>query len=612
MAHTLLGRTRAGPMRSVSLHLPFGARRHGPRAAPLEAFSRTEKIISFCRLLLTIYTLAVVTIDPQQPSFKPNFADVVLGAYVAYSALLFFLVRGAYVSAQRVGFFSAATDVAWVSVIALFTEGGTSPFFALHVFVILSVSVRWGLAATLFVTVLLALLYPGLVIGGRWFDFHESVFRSIHLFRPIYLLVIGYLIGYLGEHERRAKRKLGFMLGLPAAFRRNQAPGRAFTRLVRRALDYFKAERGTLALRDPESGRYFVWDVARRGGRTRLSLRITEDDPFPFRFAGPTEGFMANDVRPAGGTVTCYDVLTGVMVRKAIPAGTPLPGGGAAQALLVAPVLIQREPRGHAAVVRETRRKFTRDDLEFLLLLVGQAASGFENVRLQDKAEEVAVLEERGRIARDLHDGFIQSLAGIDLRVEACKLLLRRDPSRIHHELEELHEAVNRGYREVRHYLSMLRAASRPADDLWSSLDRLAAEFSIRERLRVHVERPECKPDLPTSTAYELTQIVREALRNAIRHGRATQAVVKVATRPSHLYLVVRDNGRGFQNGHGVTDADGFLPPGAAPWSIRERCAALGGTLCVRTEAGRGAELSLTIPAAISAASRDPDRRLDA
>src|SRR5438046_7113588 len=121
MAHTLLGRTLAGPMRSVSLHLPFGARRHGPRAAPLEAFSRTEKIIAFCRLLLTIYTLIVVTIDPQQPSFKPNFADVVLGAYVAYSTLLFFLVRGAYVSAPRGGAFSTAGDVVWATVIALVT-----------------------------------------------------------------------------------------------------------------------------------------------------------------------------------------------------------------------------------------------------------------------------------------------------------------------------------------------------------------------------------------------------------------------------------------------------------------------------------------------------------
>ena len=207
-------------------------------------------------------------------------------------------------------------------------------------------------------------------------------------------------------------------------------------------------------------------------------------------------------------------------------------------------MLIQRELRGCAVVVREARRKFTRDDLEFLLVLVvGQAAAGFENVRLQEKAEEVAVLEERARIARDLHDGFIQSLAGIDLRVEACKMLLQRDPSRVPKALDELHQAVEHGYREVRHYLTVLRTASRQAHDLWSTLDRLAAEFSIRERLRVHLSRPSADPGLPPSTGYELTQIVREALHNAVRHGRATQAVVKVAARPSHLYLLVRDNG---------------------------------------------------------------------
>src|SRR5581483_2984311 len=199
-------------MRAVSLHLPFSsARRHGPRAAPLEAFSRTEKIIAFCRLLLTIYTLAVIGVDPMQPSFKPSFASGVLCAYVLYSVVLFLLIRGSYVSAQRVGVFSAAADVVWVSVIALFTEGGTSPFFALHVFVILSVSVRWGLASALVVTVLLAVLYPGLILTGHWVDPREPAFGRTHLFRPAYLLVIGYLIGYLGEHERRAKRKLGFM-----------------------------------------------------------------------------------------------------------------------------------------------------------------------------------------------------------------------------------------------------------------------------------------------------------------------------------------------------------------------------------------------------------------
>ena len=88
------------------------------------------------------------------------------------------------------------------------------------------------------------------------------------------------------------------------------------------------------------------------------------------------------------------------------------------------PILIQRELRGRAMVLRKRRPKFAREDMEFLLLVVGQAAAAFEAARLQAKAEEVAVLEERARIARDLHDGFIQSLAGIDLRAEACLKML--------------------------------------------------------------------------------------------------------------------------------------------------------------------------------------------
>src|SRR5205809_1220912 len=130
----------------------------------------------------------------------------------------------------------------------------------------------------------------------------------------------------------------------------------------------------------------------------------------------------SNDVRPATGTALCYDVLSGAVQRKAIVPPLALPDPRTAQALIIAPVLIQRELRGHAIVIREAQRKFTRDELEFLLLLVGQAAAGFENVRLQEKAEEYAVAEERGRIARDLHDGFIQSLAGIDLKTHLTNI----------------------------------------------------------------------------------------------------------------------------------------------------------------------------------------------
>src|SRR5262245_4286042 len=400
------------------------------------------------------------------------------------------------------------------------------------------------------------------------------------------------------------------MLELASTFRRNRPPGRSLARLMGRTLDQFDAQRAVLVVRDPETGRYVTWDVARRGPRTRVGLRITEADPLPLPFAAPTEGFLANDLRPGTGTALCYDVLTGEIARKDITPGLALPDPGAAQALIAAPV--QLDSRGHAVVIRESRRKFTRDDLEFLLLIVGQAAAGFENVRLQEKAEEIAVLEERARIARDLHDGFIQSLAGIDLRLEATKLLLQRNPGRVPRALEELHQAVDRGYRDVRQYMTRLRAPRRAAEDLWSTLDCLATEFRSRDRLQVHIERPADDSQLPAATGHELAHIVREALQNAVRHGHATQAVVKVGARPSHLYLVVRDNGSGFRSINGSIDTDGFLAPTAAPWSIRERTAALGGSLQVWTRPGQGAEVMEMIPAGEHASRPASDRRMHA
>ncbi|HEY2386647.1 MAG TPA: histidine kinase [Candidatus Binatia bacterium] len=573
------------------------------------AVSHTEKIIAFCRVLMAATTVAIAVVDPQQPSYEPEIGYCVLAAYFLSSALLFWLVRGEHVSQERMGYFSTATDIAWILAITLFTERGATPFFLLNIFLISSVSVRWGFAVAAPVTLLLAAMYPGIIFAaGRLLDPDLFAVHRAHLVRPLYLIVLGYLIGYLGEHERRSKRKLGFLLDLTTTFQRNRAPGWGISRLMLRVLHYFDSPRSVLVLRDPESGNYFTWDVTRAAGRVRVRLRITKTDPLPLSFAAPTDALLANSLQP-GASALCYDVSTGSIHRKPMTPEIRLPDGEHAQALLAAPVLLQRELRGRAILVREGRRRFTRDDLEFLLLIVSQAAAGFEAVRLQEKAEEVAVLEERARIARDLHDGFIQSLAGIDLRVEACRKLVDRDPGRVPRQLEELHQMVDRGYREVRHYLTVLRSASRQADDLCATLDQLAAEFSIRDHLRVDLALPQSDPGLPAPTVYELAQIVREALRNAVRHGRATEAVVQLAADPSHCHIVIRDNGRGFQNARGLTDPDGFLAAAAAPWSIRDRAVALGGDLRVRSRPGEGAEISLLVPLAARAAESAAARR---
>jgi signal transduction histidine kinase len=563
----------------------------------LGGISPTEKVIAFCRVLLATTTLAIMVVDPKTPLW-PGIAYPLMSGYVAISLLLFLLVRSEIVRGRKVGPYSVVLDMVFGVLITLFTERGATPFFLLNLFVIASVSVRWGFAAAAPITIFLAGLYPVLIfIASQWIEPDFFSVQRAHFFRPIYLVALGYLIAYLGEHERRSKQKLGVMLDLTTAIRAGPPPGRALTRIMRRVLDHFDAPHGIVVLRDPESRRYFTWDMDRRRGRLRLGLRISEHDPFPVSFASSTEALFCNVSDPRGATALCYDVVSGATQRKPVGADTRLPGDGDDQALLMVPILVQRELRGRAIVLRKRRPKFAREDMEFLLLVVGQAAAAFEAARLQAKAEEVAVLEERARIARDLHDGFIQSLAGIDLRAEACRKMLDRDPTRVPRELEELQQTVERGYREVRHYLNVLRAASREAHDLRAAFEQVAAEFSIRERLRVKLELPSDDPGLPPSTGYELTQIVREALRNAVRHGAAKDATVKLTSYGAHCSLVIRDNGRGFQAPAAAVGADGTVQPAAVPWSIRERTAALGGTLRVRSQAGHGVEIHVVVPA---------------
>ena len=189
-------------------------------------------------------------------------------------------------------------------------------------------------------------------------------------------------------------------------------------------------------------------------------------------------------------------------------------------------------------------------------------------------------------------------------------MLLRRDPGRVPHELEELHQVVDSGYHEVRRYMNVLREPRQQEERLWAALDRVAAEFQTRHGLRVHMVRQGGEPELAPATTHDLTQIAREALGNALRHGHASKVVIRVSCRPTHLMLVVRDNGTGFTNGHGRVDADGFLAPAATPWSIRERTAALGGALRVRSTPGQGAEIMVTIPAAGPGGRYGSDRRM--
>jgi signal transduction histidine kinase len=200
--------------------------------------------------------------------------------------------------------------------------------------------------------------------------------------------------------------------------------------------------------------------------------------------------------------------------------------------------------------------------------LIGYLAQ--QRLNVEARARDFETAAERHGIARSLHDGYVQALAGVSLRVEACRELLRRErPERALAELADLQQGLQREYEEVRAYVRSLVA-----------LDRRLDEVPMTEDLVVSVEASfRCDDE----TAEHVLLIMLEGVRNARRHAGASTAAVAAHADPGRLQISIRDDGVGFPENR------------RAPWSIASRVAELGGDVQLDDERP-GARLLIEIP----------------
>lgn len=219
-----------------------------------------------------------------------------------------------------------------------------------------------------------------------------------------------------------------------------------------------------------------------------------------------------------------------------------------------------------------------------------------EHARQLDESHEVrVVLSERDRIARELHDGVIQSLYGVGLGLENVTFLLDEDPSKARQDLAALLPKVNGVIREIREYIMDLKVPGEAGRSLRQKLatviDDLRASYpALRVELDVFVSDP---PGMQPETANELCQIMREAITNAVRHGGANRIVVKTLAGNSFLQIRIQDNGKGFDPAtvKGCGDAGGH-----GLRNMRQRATLLGGTLEISGTPGIGAVVTAVVP----------------
>ncbi len=217
-------------------------------------------------------------------------------------------------------------------------------------------------------------------------------------------------------------------------------------------------------------------------------------------------------------------------------------------------------------------------------------AANIELATLRDAQVERAAIEERARLARELHDGLAQHLWLAKLKARQAATV-EGMPSAAGPLLEETETAIDNGLSEARQAVLALRMTAGGEEGFCELMRRYADDFEDRFGLRVEFA---CEGDasvVAPRTQAEVLRIAQEALTNARHHAAATVVGVRIVIRHGRVSLRVADNGRGFDVHEIGPDSFGLL-------SMRERAAIVGGRLDIRSRPGDGTTVSLTAPAA--------------
>jgi NarL family two-component system sensor histidine kinase LiaS len=211
------------------------------------------------------------------------------------------------------------------------------------------------------------------------------------------------------------------------------------------------------------------------------------------------------------------------------------------------------------------------------------------NARLARVAQKLAALEERHRLAQELHDGVKQYLFGVNLATATALNLLDADPGVARAKLQEAQDLSHQAQSEMQALLNELRPADLDKHGLLVALQNYLDAFAQREDVVVHWQT-EGERQLPLIYEQTLFRVAQEALSNVARHAGASQATVELHTGPETVTLRVADDGVGFDPASVRTEATLGLR------GMRERLAALDGTLTIQASPGAGTRLCATLP----------------
>ena len=260
--------------------------------------------------------------------------------------------------------------------------------------------------------------------------------------------------------------------------------------------------------------------------------------------------------------------------------------------LLGVPVRVKGRAVGNLYLTdKQDAPEFSDDDQRLVELFALHAGIAIENARLYSAVQRLAVIEERDRIGKDLHDGIIQSMYAVSLSLEDVAELMTESPDEAIGRVDRAIDALHTTIRELRNFIFGLRPELVDRNDLVGMLLALTEQLRQNSVMEIELDVADEAIELPVHSRAELMQIAREALSNVARHSGASQTNVSVRLEAGDVVLRIEDNGAGFDPLAVAEDGHFGMP------NMRARASALGGSLEVDSEPGGGTHVVVRIPA---------------
>jgi len=496
--------------------------------------ARADRVIAVSRFLLALFGALALLLDPDLIPMPLAPIVTLLSVYGVYALTLLLLGTRAGSPGLRIA--QLVIDfVVFCAVIGV-THGAVSPFFVFFVYWLFCATLRFGARGAIVAAVVTALVYVFLAVT-------QETIRSdpgYLLLRVTYLAVITLFLMHLARYQQRSGEEL---LGL-ASWPRDvpQSLDAVLAQNVRSAAELMSAAHVAIVLEDADEPWTTVAEL--RGGEVAVR-RLPPDEPVE----------TAADERAvavSGGT------LSGRMIF------------GAA------------DPWGS-------------DQLALAEIAARFVSSQIEQFAAQEGMRRAAAGEERIRMARDLHDGLLQSLTGVSLQMQT--LIQQASDAALAQRLRALQEIIADEQRELRSLVTQLRphpgsAAEVPLDVRLRALaERIESQWSVK--VDVTVTPP--SPVLPSGVAAEIYSLVNESLANAAKHAHAKRVSADVVVGGGEACIHVEDDGTGFPF-TGTYDLPKLQAERRGPVTLKERVLALGGHLVLEsTSSGSRIEMRIAV-----------------